>query len=103
MTNWPTAPIIIITKGQHWNTSLAGAVATHMYPGNPDGGYCVLTGPAAGACITPGAYKNETIDTWENATAVQDSTIERVCDAFQGSELTEEQDISIELLKAYTY
>lgn len=35
--------------------------------------------------------------------AVQDATVARVCDAFQGSELTEEQDISIELRKAYTY
>lgn len=35
--------------------------------------------------------------------AVQDDIVARVCDAFQGSELTEEQDISIELLKAYTY
>lgn len=31
------------------------------------------------------------------------ATVARVCDAFQGSELTEEQDMSIELLKAYTY
>lgn len=32
-----------------------------------------------------------------------EAAVARVCDAFQGSELTEEQDISIELLKAYTY
>jgi len=81
MTTHPTTPLIIITDGYIHEDSIAGSVAT---PVDID-------------------FPEEDFITWEDATAVQNTTLERVCNAFQGSELTEEQDTSIELLKACTY
>ena len=103
MTNWPTASIIIITKGQHRGTSLAGAIATHTDPGNPDGGYCILTGPATGACITPGAYKNETIDAWENATVIPNHVIDQVHAAFYDINMNADQRAAFQALETYAF
>ena len=99
MTAYPTSPLIIITNGYIDEYSIAGSVATPVDIDFPEEGYCLITGVKAGFAVSPG----KDFTTWEDATATQNTTLERVCDAFRGSELTEEQDISIELLKAYTY
>ena len=99
MTIHPTVPIIIITDGYIHEYSIAGSVATPVDIDFPEEDYYLITGAKAGFTVSPGVD----FTTWEDATAVQNTTLERVCDAFQGSELTEEQDMSIELLKAYTY
>lgn len=99
MTAHPTVPLIIITDGYLHEDSIAGSVATPVDIDFPEEDYYLITGAKAGFTVSPGT--DFTI--WDDATAVQNSTLERVCDAFQGSELSEEQDISIELLKAYTY
>lgn len=95
----PTSPLIIITNGYLREDSIAGSVATPVDIDFPEEDYYLITGVKAGFTVSPG----KDFTTWEDATAVQNTTLERVCDAFQGSELTEEQDMSIELLKAYTY
>lgn len=102
MTAYPESPLIIITNGSLYGCNISGSVASVMDIDNPRGGYYLLSGPRVGWLINP-LLDIGNIDSWEESTAVQNSTLERVCDAFQGSELTEEQDISIELLKAYTY
>lgn len=99
MTTHPASPLIIITDGYLHEDSIAGSVATPVDIDFPEEGYYLITGVKAGFTVSPG----KDFTTWEDATATQNTTLERVCDAFQGSELTEEQDISIELLKAYTY
>lgn len=99
MTTHPTTPLIIITDGYLHEDSIAGSVATPVDIDFPEEDYYIITGAKAGFTVSPG----KDFTTWEDATAVQNTTLERVCDAFQGSELTEEQDILIELLKAYTY
>lgn len=98
-TAHPTSPLIIITAGHLHEDSIAGSVATLIDVDFPEDGYYLITGDKAGFTVSPGV--DFTI--WEDATAIQDATLERVCDAFYGSELTEEQDMSIELLKAYIY
>ena len=102
MTTYPTSPLIIITNGSLYDRNISGSTASMRDIDDPRGGYYLLNGPRAGWPINP-TLNIGNIASWEDSTAVQDSTLERVCDAFQGSELTEEQDISIELLKAYTY
>lgn len=102
MTTYPTSPLIIITNGSLYDHNISGSTASMRDIDDPRGGYYLLNGPRAGWPINP-ILNIGNIASWEDSTAVQDSTLERVCDAFQGSELTEEQDISIELLKAYTY
>ena len=99
MVTYPTSPLIIITNGYIDEDSIAGSVATPVDIDYPEGDYYLITGAKAGFTVSPG----KGFTTWEDATAAQNTTLERVCDAFQGAELTEEQDISIELLKAYTY
>ena len=98
-TTHPTTTLIIITDGYLHEDSIAGSVATPVDIDFPEEDYYLITGAKAGFTVSPG----KDFTTWEDATAVQNTTLERVCDAFQGSELTEEQDTSIELLKAYTY
>ena len=102
MTTYPTSPLIIITNGSLYGRDISGSTASVRDIDNPRGGYYLLNGPRAGWAINP-PLNIGNIDSWEDSTAVQNSTLERVCDAFQDSELTEEQDMSIELLKAYTY
>lgn len=99
MTIHPTSPLIIITDGYLHEDSIAGSVATPVDIDYPEEDYYIITGAKAGFTVSPGVD----FTTWEDATAVQNTTLERVLDAFYGSELTEEQDMSIELLKAYTY
>jgi len=99
MTIHPTSPLIIITDGYLLEDSIAGSVATPVDIDYPEEDYYIITGAKAGFTASPGVD----FTTWEDATAVQNTTLERVLDAFQGAELTEEQDMSIELLKAYTY
>lgn len=102
MSTYPTSPLIIITNGSLYGHDISGSAASVRDIDNPSGGYYLLSGPRAGWAINP-ILKIGNIASWEESTAVQDSTLERVCDAFQGSDLTEEQDVSIKLLKAYTY
>lgn len=99
MTTHPTTLLIIITDGYLHEDSIAGSVATPVDIDFPEEDYYIITGIKAGFTVSPG----KDFTTWEDATAAQNTNLERVCDAFQGSELTEEQDMSIELLKAYTY
>lgn len=99
MTIHPTSPLIIITDGYLHEDSIAGSVATPADIDFPEEGYYLITGVKAGFTVSAG----KDFTTWEDATAAQNTTLERVCDAFQGAELTEEQDTSIELLKAYTH
>jgi len=99
MTAHPTVPLIIITDGYLQEDSIAGSVATPVDIDFPEEDYYLITGAKAGFTASPGTD----FTTWDDATAVQNSTLERVCDAFEGSELTEEQDTSIELLKVYAY
>lgn len=98
-TTHPTSPLIIITDGYIDEDNIAGSVATPVDINFPEEDYYLITGVKAGFTVSPGVD----FTTWEDATAAQNTTLERVCDAFYGSELTEEQDMSIELLKAYTY
>lgn len=102
MALYPTSPLIIITNGSLYGHDISGSTASARDIDNPRGGYYLLNGPRTGWLINP-ILNIGNIASWEESTAVQDSTLERVCDAFQGSELTEEQDTSIALLKAYTY
>lgn len=99
MTAHPTTPLIIITNGHIGEDSIAGSVATPVDIDFPEEDYYLITGVKAGFTVSPGVD----FTTWEDAAAIQNTTLERVLDAFYGSELTEEQDMSIELLKAYTY
>lgn len=99
MSTHPTTPLIIVTDGYIHEDSIAGSVATPVDIDFPEEDYYLIAGAKAGFTISPG----KDFTTWEDATAVQNTTLKRVCDAFQGSELTTEQDASIELLKTYTY
>lgn len=99
MATHPTTPLIIITNGYIDEDSIAGSVATPVDIDFPEEDYYIITGIKAGFTVSPG----KDFTAWEDAAAVQNTTLERVRDAFQGSELTEEQDMSIELLKAHTY
>lgn len=99
MTIHPTSPLIIITNGYIDEDSIAGSVATPVDIDYPEEDYYLITGVKAGFTVSPG----KDFTTWEDATAVQNTTLERVLDAFYWSELTEEQDTSIKLLEAYTY
>lgn len=99
MTTHPTTTLIIITDSYLHEDGIAGSVATPVDIDYPEEDYYLITGAKAGFTVSPG----KDFTTWEDATAVQNTTLKRVCDAFRGSELTEEQDMSIELLKAYTY
>lgn len=102
MPTYPTSPLITITNGRLNGTDISGSVASVNDIDDPCGGYYLLSGPRTGWVVNPLLNIGDIVS-WEDSTAVQNSTLERVCDAFQGSELSEEQDISIELLKAYTY
>lgn len=102
MNNSPSEPLITITSGNLCGRDISDSIATAMDIDNPSGGYYLLTGPRAGWSINPILNVGE-ISTWKACTAVPGSLINRVLDAFYGSELTEEQEESLLLLDTYAH
>ena len=86
MTNWPTAPLIHITKGSVGCSDIKNVIAVPATIGTPTDGYYIVTGESAGRSVLPN-FNGDRIDAWEEATAVPTSTLKRLRDVFMGADL----------------
>lgn len=83
MTNWPTAPLIHITKGSIGYSDIKNVIAVPATIGNPTDGYYIVTGESAGRSVLPN-FNDDSIDEWEEVTAVPTAALKRLRDAFRG-------------------
>lgn len=74
MTNWPTAPLIRIIRGEISGKPIANKIAAKTERGN----FAV----ANRLCVNN--YDGDSIDEWEEVTAVPTAALKRLQDAFRG-------------------
>ena len=83
MTNWPTAPLIHITKGSVGYSDIKNVIAVPVTIGTPTDGYYIVTGESAGRSVLPN-FNDDSIDEWEEVTAVPTAALKRLQGAFRG-------------------
>ena len=86
MTNWPTAPLIHITKGSVGYSDIKNVIAVPATIGTPTDGYYIVTGESAGRSVLPN-FNDDSIDEWEEVTAVPTAALKHLRDVFLGVEL----------------
>lgn len=69
MSNWPTAPLIIITEGTSRGYSIDGSAAVLVDAYDNARGYYLLTGPRHGGAVTPDG-DGDSILAWNTAVPV---------------------------------
>ena len=100
MNTIPTAPIIIIDKGEHRGTDISGTIATLADVGDPEYGYYLLDGPRAGCTICED-FISEAITIWRPCASVPIGELEFLRSAFMGVELNRHQFSVIQKLIAH--
>lgn len=83
MTNWPTVPLIHITKGSVGYSDIKNVIAVPATIGTPTDGYYIVTGESAGRSVLPN-FNDDSIDEWEEVTAVPTAALKRLQEAFRG-------------------
>ena len=83
MTNWPTAPLIHITKGSVGCSDIKNVIAVPATIDTPTDGYYIVTGESAGRSVLPN-FNDDSIDEWEEVTAVPTAALKRLQEAFRG-------------------
>ena len=86
MTNWPTAPLIRIIRGTEYEEPIDGSLAVREDPG---GEYLLVSGPRAKNTVDPVCARTDSIDEWEEVTAVPTAALKRLQDAFRGIDVIE--------------
>ena len=99
--NHPTEPLIRIDKGTYGDVDISGTTATLVDVRNPEYGYYLLDGPAAGQCVCEG-YKGEEITAYRPCVAVPIGELVVTRAAFMGVKLSRFQYEVIQRLVAHT-
>lgn len=86
MTNWPTGPLIHITKGSVGYSDIRNVIAVPATIDTPTDGYYIVTGESAGRSVLPN-FNGDSIDEWEDVTAVPTAALKHLRDVFLGVEL----------------
>lgn len=83
MTNWPTAPLILVVRGREYDVPVRDVLAARA----GDDEYLLVTGPRAGNSILRKAPSDD-IGEWEEATAVPTAALKHLQDVFRGVDMT---------------
>lgn len=84
MTNWPNKPLIRIIRGTEYEEPIDGSLAVQEDPG---GEYLLVSGPRAKNTVDPVCTRTDSIDEWEEVTAVPTAALKHLQDVFRGVEL----------------
>ena len=86
MTNWPNKPLIRIIRGTEYEEPIDGSLAVQE---DPWGEYLLVSGPRAKNTVDPVCTRTDSIDEWEEVTAVPTAALKRLQDAFRGVDVIE--------------
>lgn len=100
MANWPTAPLIHITKGSVGYSDIKNVIAVSTTIGAPIDGYYIVTGESAGRSVLP-SFNGDRIDAWEEVTAVPTAALKHLRDVFLGVELPLTQFAAIQQVTSH--
>lgn len=100
METRPTAPLIIIDKGELCGIDISGSTATLVEVGNPASGYYLLDGPRLGWCIN-NDQSPKGITAWRECVAVPIGELSFLRDVFMGAKLSKNQIVAIQRLSSY--
>ena len=100
MSTRPTAPLIIIDKGECCGKDISGSTATLADTDNPSWGYYILDGPRVGWLVNDD-YTIDEIAAWRECTAVPTGELVALRDAFMGVGLSNFQHAVIRKLAAH--
>lgn len=100
MNTRPTAPLILIDKGECLGKDISGTTATLVAPGAPQYGYCLTDGTHVGWCVNDDPELGE-IAAWRPCVAVPTGELVALRNAFMGVELPNFQRAVIWKLSAH--
>ena len=98
MTDWPTAPLIRIIRGTEYEEPIDGSLAVREDPG---GKYLLVSGPRAKNTVDPVCTRTDSIDEWEEVTAVPTAALKRLQEAFRGVDVI--KSLESPLLEVLSY
>jgi hypothetical protein len=81
MTNWPDKPLIRIIRGTEYEEPIDGSLAVREDPG---GKYLLVSGPRAKNTVDPVCTRTDSIDEWEEVTAVPTAHLKAFKEAWKG-------------------
>lgn len=81
MTSWPDKPLIRIIRGTEYEEPIDGSLAVREDPG---GEYFLVSGPRAKNTVDPTCTLTDSINEWEEVTALPTAALKRLQDAFRG-------------------
>lgn len=81
MTNWPDKPLIRIIRGTEYEEPIDGSLAVREDPG---GEYLLVSGPRAKNTVDPVCTRTDSIDEWEEVTAVPTAHLKAFKEAWKG-------------------
>lgn len=84
MTNWPNRPFIRIIRGTEYSEPIHGSLAMRC---DSRAGYFLVSGPRVGNTVDPACQVTDSIDEWEEVTAVPTAALKHLQDVFRGVEL----------------
>lgn len=86
MLTWPDKPFIRIIRGREYEEPIDGSLAVREDPG---GEYLLVSGPRAKKTVDPVCTRTDSIDDWEEVTAVPSASLKRLRDEFRGASISE--------------
>ena len=86
MLTWPDKPLIRIIRGREYGEPIDGSLAVREDPG---GEYLLVSGPRAKNTVDPACTRTDSIDDWEEVTAVPSAALKRLRDEFRGAPISE--------------
>lgn len=95
MNTRPTAPLILIDKGECLGKDISGTTATLVAPDDPQYGYCLIDGTHVGWCVNDDPELDE-IAAWRPCVAVPTGELVCLRAAFMGVELSNFQHAVIQ-------
>ena len=84
MTSWPDKPLIRIIRGVEYEEPIDGSLAVREDPG---GEYFLVSGPRAKNTVDPTCTLTDSINEWEEVTAVPTAALKHLRHVFLGVEL----------------
>lgn len=98
----PTAPLIIIDKGEYCGIDISGTTATLADAEDPEYGYYLLDGLRAAYTIHEEDI-DKAIASWRPCMAVPSDVINKLRAAFYDMDMTEQQREAFQALETYTF
>lgn len=102
MNDSPTAPLIIIDKGEYCGIDISGTTATLADAEDPEYGYYLLDGLRAAYTIHEEDI-DKAIASWRPCMAVPNDVIGKLHAAFYDMDMTEQQREAFQALETYTF